>query len=112
MAQITVQQITTAGITPVLSPADVAGDNYPFQERTFLYVANGDAAPHTVTIAAQWEDSELRPGTQKKDIAVVIPAGEDRFIGPIDKNAYSDASDLVQITYDGVTNVTVAAVRL
>ena len=54
MATLTPQRADFDGLTPVFSAADVAGDEFPWAQQTVLYVKNGDAVPHTVTIASQY----------------------------------------------------------
>jgi hypothetical protein len=46
------------------------------------------------------------------DDVVNIPAGQRRKIGPWPPSIYNDLNGRVQLTYDGVTSVTVGAFRL
>ncbi len=64
--------------------------------------------PVTATIVSQ---ATARPGLAPADIDVVIPAGEDRFIGPFDRNLFADSDGNVNITYDDVTSVTIAVLK-
>ncbi|WP_156722666.1 hypothetical protein [Streptomyces apocyni] len=98
-----------AGIADVAgqaAAADAGGDTAPVGPHRFLYVANADASPHTVTVAT--------PGTVKglavADASLVVAAG-DHGILPLN-NVYRGATGRAAITYDDVTSVTVAAFEL
>lgn len=109
MAELTVQAVTRAnnGLDPTYAAAAVGGDTVRVVDNLFLHVKNGDAAPHTVTVAT--------PGTigglAIADLPATIPAGDERMIGPIDHN-FRASTGLASITYDGVTSVTIAAIRV
>jgi hypothetical protein len=51
-------------------------------------------------------------GLAVADRAVAIPAGEERLIGPFPSAIYDDGNGKVQLTYDAVTSMTIAALRL
>lgn len=110
MATLTVQQMIDDGLEPTYAAADVAGDEFTWSSKAFLHVKNGDANPHTVTVASQY--TNLGPGLQTLDLAVAIPANEERMIGPLAESAFKDSTGLVQVTYDAVTSATVAAITL
>ena len=48
----------------------------------------------------------------KGNAVVSVPAGDERFIGPFPTGAFNDAAGKVQITYDDVTSITIAALRM
>jgi hypothetical protein len=109
MAELTVQTITRAsdGLEPTYAAAAGGGDTVQVVSNLFLHVKNGDASPHTVTV--------VTPGTVAglaiADLTATIPASEERMIGPIDQN-FRATNGLASITYDGVTSVTIAAIRV
>lgn len=109
MAKLSVQTIERTGLKSTYAAAGSTGDSFSNTGRTFLHVKNGDTATHTVTVASQFFSPPA--GTQKNDLAVAVPAGEERMIGPFPERAFNDANDLVQIAYDAVTSVTVAAIK-
>lgn len=115
MAALSIQQIGEAGLDPQFSAAAAGGDTFANDtlERTFLFVKNGGAGAITVTGTAQKTQAGVRGfgALPRNDIAVSVPAGQDRLIGPF-TDAFSDAAGNVSVTYSGVTSVTVAAVRL
>lgn len=45
-------------------------------------------------------------------MAVAVPDGEERIIGPFSKNRFDDVDGKVQVTYSAVTSVTVAVVEV
>jgi hypothetical protein len=113
MAKLTVQKITAAGLKPVYSAAAELGDTVDQSPGAdvFLHVKNGAVAARTVTIEAK-NTSKAVPnwGTlAAANIAVAIPAGEERMIGPFPFGPYS--SELA-ITYSDEASVTLAAIRM
>lgn len=109
MATLSVQAITSGGLEPSYVAADVAGDKLKPGKSTFLHVVNADASGITVTIATPGTVS----GLAIADRDVSVPAGEDRMI-PIPSELYGDPADsgLAAVSYDSVTSVTVAALRI
>lgn len=112
MALLTRQKIVEAGLTPTFSTAAGGGDTVANADgKTYLHVKNGGGAGITVTVTAQTvsrEDPHL--GTlAKANISKAIAAGAEAIIGPLKKQAFNNVSDIVAITYSGVTSVTVAA---
>lgn len=114
MATLTVEKITESGLAPTYIAADAGGDTFPNPpsgQGVFLHVKNGDASSHTVTVTPANASNDF-PGwgeMTKAPIVVAVPAGEDRFIGPFPYTPYQANP---AITYDDVTSVTVAAIRV
>ena len=75
------------------------GDNFPNDGHTLLYVSNQGAGGITVTA-----DSIAN---KAYTIGTLVRA----LIGPFPKSDFDDVDGKVQITYSGVTTVTVAAIR-
>ena len=115
MADLTIQDIVEAGLNASYAAASAGGDAF---ENTggnvMVHVKNGGASSRTVTVTAQQTSSSVRGfGTMTKaNVAVAIPAGEDRFIGPFPRSAFNDAAGKVQLTYSSQTDLTLAALRL
>lgn len=108
MAVLVVQKIVKAGLTPALAAAAGGGDSWQNTGREFLKVTNGGAGSINVTIAAQAGACSTYGVTNAAhDIVVAVGAGVTKDIGPIDPLAYNDANGRAQITYSGVTTVTV-----
>jgi hypothetical protein len=110
MAVLSVQNITRAGFN--LDQNDVAaaggGDSFPNTGQEMLYVRNGGGSQITVTLAYQVTfDGQTIPSK-----TVAVPAGEAMLIGPFPTGSYNDANSRANVTYSGVTSVTVAALKL
>ncbi|OII60110.1 hypothetical protein BJP40_00680 [Streptomyces sp. CC53] len=110
MADLTATSVPIAtGLADVAGAAVAAssgGDTAPVGPGRLLYVANGDASPHTVTVAT--------PGTVKghaiADAVVPVAAGDHALI-PL-ANVYRGSNGRAAITYDAVTSVTVAVLEI
>lgn len=116
MATITVQDLTrSAGIEATYAAANGGGDEMPNDGSTILHVKNGSVGNITVTAAAVQTSKDFGgedgPYT-RASVAVVVDAGEERFIGPFPKRAFNNANGRVALTYSGVTSLTVAALRI
>lgn len=107
MATLSVQQIVRTGLSPSLVAADSEGDEFANTGREFVHVKNGDASPHTVTIVTPVTVDDLAVA----DRDVVVPAGEERMIGPLPTATYNTAGGVVQMTYDAVASVTIGVFK-
>lgn len=87
-------------------PATPGGDSAPVGPRLFLYVANGDAAPHTVTVATPGSVS----GLAIADAQLAVPAGGSGLL-PLTR-LFAGTNGRAAISYDAVTNVSVAVFEL
>lgn len=112
MALLTVQDLVDTGLNAVYEAAAAGGDEVRAIDGVFLHVKNGDASSHTVTITSQLSGAQVGAGLSAQDAVTTIPAGEDRFIGPIPRSAYGDSNNRIQVSYDAVTSVTVAALKV
>lgn len=110
MATLATQKIARAGLGPTYAAAAGGGDSFSPSKNTFLHVKNGGGGAVTVTV--------VTPGTLIADIAIAdvavsVPAGGERMIGPCPYEYFADPADgLADITYSGVTSVTVAVLEL
>jgi hypothetical protein len=108
MATLTVQSVTLAGLNPSYSAASAGGDDFVNDGRTFLHVKNGGAGAITVTVTTPAQIS----GIDVADIAVSVPNGSERMIGPFPTNLFNASTGKASITYSGVTSVTIAAIKV
>ena len=116
MAQLTIQKVAEAGITPAYASATSGGDKVKNANGDImLHVKNTNAATRTVTVTAQ-RTTATPPGmgsTTKANVAVVVPATTgDKMIGPFPTLAFNDAGNDLVISYDAVAGLTIAALRL
>jgi hypothetical protein len=91
-----------------LGPATSGGDDCQTGAGVFLVVKNADASSHTVTL--------VTPGTVDGDLAiadraVVVAAGKTELI-PLTATYRNPATGRANITYDAVTSVSVAVIRV
>ena len=107
MAELTVENITRDGLNPTFNAANAGGDSFANTGDEIIHVKNGSGGAIDVTIVTQATvDSQA-----VADRVVNVPAGEERVIGPFPKATYNDSGDLVQLTYSGVTSLTVAVMK-
>jgi hypothetical protein len=111
MATLTAQKIVLAGLNPTFGAAAGGGDEFVNTGKQYLHYKNTGGSPITVTIANQTPCNY--GGTTTHNVAVVVPATTgDLRIGPLDPLRFNDVNGKVQITYSGVTGLTVAVVEL
>jgi hypothetical protein len=105
MALLTTQPILITGITPSLAAASGGGDSVVPSETTFVRCKNGGGSPITLTVVI--------PGTEhgqaKPDVPVSIAAGAEATIGPLTADMRNLSTGHVDLTYSGVTTVTIGA---
>jgi len=114
MADLTIQNVTEAGIDPTMESAAAGGDAALNDGRVILLINNGDASSHTVTVTAQttsFDDQQYGDAT-KSDASILVPAGSEALIGPFAPQAFNDSNGDIQITYDAVTSMTIAALKI
>ena len=108
-----VTQDITSNFTVSLAAAAGGGDAYVNDGRTFLVVTNGGGSPITVTVTVQRTAINV-PGAGTitfASIPVSVTNGTTKWIA-VPTGPYNDANGRVQVTYSGVTSVTVGAVRV
>jgi hypothetical protein len=107
-SEITVQTITSAGATITFEDANVDGNFFENNGRTFIRVTNTNAATRNVII-----DS---PGICDQgfyhDVTITIAATTgNQDIGPFSTARFNDTSGNINITYSAVTNLKIAAIK-
>jgi hypothetical protein len=111
MAVLSVQVPTTAGPTFTAAAAAVGGDSFVNTGVEFFYVKNGSGGALTVTFDSPGTCSFGLAASASHDLAVSVGAGVEKIIGPFPRDRFSDANGSVQVTYSGVTSLTVAVLR-
>lgn len=108
MATLTTQTITKGGITPSYASAAGGGDRFTPGDTTYLEVINGSGGSITVTI-----DSKV-PSNYGTDVnlAVAVGAGARAKIGPLPAQRFAASDGLGDISYSGVTSLTVGVFAL
>ena len=108
MATLTVQDVNSGGAVPTYAAAAGGGDQFSNDGKTMIHVKNGSGGSITVTVASQVSCSQ----GATHNTAVAIAAGAEKMIGPFPTDRYNDANGFVQLTYSGVTSLTLGAFQL
>lgn len=104
MATLTVTTTSFSGAT--LSPTACAGggDKFLNDGKTKFYIKNNSGGSITVTIDAQGTPG----GLTITDPTVTVGSGVEKIVGPFDPQYFNDTSGYVNLTYSGVTSLTIA----
>lgn len=109
MAELNIQSIGLAGLSPTYVACDASGDTFKnISGRIFLHIKNGDTADKTVTIASLKECDQ----GFIHNIVITVPAGGEVMVGPFSPIRFNDTTQKVSISYSDVTSLSVAAIQL
>jgi hypothetical protein len=117
MATLSVQTAVFGGTNYTSASAAGGGDTFANDGKTFLLFTNGNASARTLTIAA---NDATKPGfgtIVTPDTTVTIPGSGTNgglcVVGPFPTGRFNDPSTgRVSLSYDAVTGLTVAAIKL
>jgi len=110
VATLTTQVVTRLGVAPTYAAAAGGGDKFVPDATTFIQVKNGSGGALTVTVAPT---KVPLAGLTETFAAVSIPATTgDKMIGPFPAEHFAGSDGLADITYSGVTSLTVAVVKV
>lgn len=108
MATIATQSTSASGLTPSFQAASSLGDIYEPASNTILYFKNGSGSPITVTVVT----TASIFGQPISNVSVVVPASGEILAGPYDPGMVAQpGSSYANLTYSGVTNLSVAAIQ-
>ncbi len=111
MARLTVQALSTAGLTPTfMAAATILGDEFLNDGHTFIHVKNSVAATNAVKITSQV--SPVPVGLVAINVTVEVSVSGERMGGFFDPGAYNDSSGCVQMLYTTHTGLTLAAISV
>ena len=110
MATLTTQNVVRTGVATTYAAAAGGGDSFTPDATTFLHVKNTSAGALTVTVTpAKVPLTDLT----ETFAAVSIPATTgDKMLGPFPYEHFAQSDGLADITYSGVTNLTIAVVKV
>jgi len=113
MATLTRQEVTESGLLATYSAASGGGDDFINTGVEWIHIKNASGGNITVTVTAQNTDASNVPfgDLTKSSAVVVVDLATEQFIGPFPPNAFNLAGS-VQITYSGVTSLTIAVLTL
>jgi hypothetical protein len=104
------QSVARTGLNPSYEAAHDSKNTAEPRPRAFLHAKNGSGGTVTVTIAVY---GEVAPDLPVLDVAVSIPAGAERMIGPFPRPWFVDPTHgQVEITYSSAASVTVGVFDL
>ncbi len=106
---LTALTISRAGVAPVFAAATAEGDRVRPSSRMVLIVHNAGASPVTVEPQPTFVNVI---GLASLPIAVSVPAGATRMIGPWPRDFYAAADGLMSVTYSSAADVTICALDL
>lgn len=87
------------------------GDQFANTGREFFYIKNGGGGAITVTFDSPTTCSFNVAANSNHDAAISVGAAAERIIGPFPTVRFNDGSGNVQVSYSGVTSVTVSVIR-
>lgn len=107
---LTIQSIVRTGLEPTYTAANADGHMFTNNQggQRFVHVKNGDASPHTVTFPTP----RTVHGLAVTDLAVAVPAGEERMIGPFPGSTFNQSDGTCHIDYDATTGMTIAVLTV
>jgi len=108
MATLSNQIVTLAAITPSYAACAAGGDEFVNSGRDFIHIKNGHTSPQTVIMNSQ---AACDQGFDH-DVSIAVTNAQERMIGPFPKGRFDDAGGKVQLTYSGVTALTIAIIRV
>ena len=115
--EVDVQTVDTQGLSAVYDAAPADGISFVNDDgRVILHVKNTDAAARTVTVQSVAEID----GIAIDDLAVVVAAASEAFIGPFAPETYNQGEDpdvdvdfgKVYVDFSAVAGVSVAVVEV
>lgn len=109
MATLSVQQVVQSGLGPTYAAAAAGGDKVPPGENVWLHVKNTGGGAITVTVDSKTPSNY---GTDA-DLSVSVPATNgERLIGPVPAQRFAGTDGLADITYSGVTGLSIGAFKI
>ena len=111
MATLTVKQAILTGVDPAYEAATGGGDAFLVGKGMYLHVKNTDTSSHTVTVNSV---KNCDQGADHDSVTTVPATTGERIIGPFeDVDRWGDPiTKLAAITYDGVTGMSIAAIKI
>lgn len=107
---IVIQEISRSGLeeTYVAAAQDIYnnGMSFPNSGKEFIRIKQGVGARVLTIVNPTTVD-----GLPVADRAVTIPASKNYMIGPFPKS-YNDADGLIHLTFDALTNTSIAVIRM
>lgn len=109
MADLTIYSTDLDGVVLSYAACAGGGDTFDNDGKTMLHVKNGDASDKVVTVTSRVACNQ----GQTHHSETTVSAGSEAMIGPFPIDRFTDPSNgKASISYDDVTNLTIAAIRV
>lgn len=108
MAALSTETVDIDGLEATASTPAGGGDTVVCGPKAFIRVYNGSGGSINVTVTATYS----RVGLDLEDLVVAVPNGEARYIGPIQKEEFGNASGLATVTCSATTSVTIESLTI
>lgn len=105
MATLTAVTPSVSGVSFSPVSAAAGGDRFLNTGGEVFYVKNAGGGSITVTVDAQSDG-----GVSYTDPTITVASGAEKVIGRFDPRKFNDSSGYVNISYSGVSSVTVAVI--
>jgi hypothetical protein len=117
MSLLTTQQITQAGLKPILSVASPDGDSVVNTGRQYFYIKNCSTEPYgditcTVNPVVTTVNDPLLGVLVKKPAVITLSPLEYGFLGPFEINAFNNVQGTISINYSDATYVMLAVLYI
>lgn len=112
MAALTLHNVSPSGAQVTYAAASGGGDTVRAGARTFISVRNAGGGSVTVTVNDTKSQAPAGASEFDPDLSVVVAPSTEKVIGPLPAERFANASGLVEVTYSGVSSVTVAALKV
>ena len=115
MAAITPQQITETGTADVTFTAAAGGGDTIAHHPTLLVIVKNDSGGSiTVTVSEQLANNTVPDGEYgnlaKSDATLAVAGGDIGIFGPFKQKSFKDTSGNINLSYSGVTSLTIAGI--
>lgn len=114
MAALTVNSVSIDGVAVTLAAAAGGGDTFVNDGNTIFVVSNGGGGSITVTFDVRPTAIRTASGApvDVSDKAITVAAGATKYVGPFPPELYNNSSQVVSVSYSGVSSVTVAPLKI
>lgn len=107
MATLTSVKPIFSGVLLGAVAASAGGDQFLNDGNVLIYVKNGGGSSINVTVAAPGAPG----GLTLTNPVVAVAAGAEKLLGPFDPKYFNSATGFVNLTYSGVTSVTISVIQ-
>ena len=113
MAVLTVAQIVITKVAQTLAAANGGGDSFPNTGKELIAIKNAGGGSINLTVVASGQVCNYGSGSPTHDAVIAIPNDSVIYlVGPFATLRFNDTNQRAQLTYSGVTSVTIAIFSL